>query len=30
MEGTLMILPEKTLVRRIKVKKEAGGQPAQV
>jgi len=25
-----MILPEKTLVRRIKVKKEAGGQPAQV
>jgi len=30
MEGTLMILPEKTLVRRIKVKKEASGQPAQV
>jgi len=25
-----MILPEKTLVRRIKVKKEASGQPAQV
>ncbi len=28
--GTLMILPEKTLVRRIKLKKEASGQPAQV
>ena len=30
MEGTLMVLPDKTLVRRVKVKKEASDQPAYV
>ena len=30
MEGTLMVLPDKTLVRRVKVKKESTNQPARV
>ena len=30
MEGTLMVLPDKTLVRRIKVQKEPTNQPAPV
>jgi hypothetical protein len=28
MEGTLMLLPDKTLVRRVKLKKETANQPA--
>jgi hypothetical protein len=30
MEGTLTVLPDKTLVRRVKVKKDAANQPAHV
>jgi len=30
MEGTLIVLPDKTLVRRVKVKKEAPNQPAHI